>query len=82
MTDSKPKTFADVVLAGLKLEWVRPLIYNLGGRKLALGAGGLTILTVLSSDGVVSWPEAVLAAAVAVIVVGSGWAIAREDSAQ
>lgn len=63
----------------LKLEWIRPLIYNLGGRKLAVGGGGLAIISQIVAAGPMDWPKAVACLAVAVVSVGTALSIASED---
>ena len=70
---------ADTLLKAVKLEWVRPLIYNLGGRKLAVGGGGLAIISQIVAAGPMDWPKAVACLAVAVVSVGTALSIASED---
>lgn len=67
------------ILKAIKLEWVRPLIYNLGGRKLAVGGGGLAIISQIVAQGPLDWPKAIACLAVAVASVGTAFAIASED---
>jgi hypothetical protein len=76
------KSPLDGILAAVKLEWIRPLIYNLGGRKVAIGGAASGIIYALTADGNVTWPEAVVCAAVAILGVGISWTIAKEDAAK
>lgn len=69
----------DAILKAVKLEWVRPLIYNLGGRKLVVGGGGLAIIGQIVAQGPLDWPKAVACLSVAVVSVGTAFAIASED---
>lgn len=69
----------DLFLRVLRLEWVRPLAYNLGGRKLLVGGGGLAVIGQIVSQGPMDWPKAVACLAVAVVSVGTAFAIASED---
>lgn len=73
------QTSIHTILKALKLEWIRPLIYNLGGRKLAVGGGGLAIISQIVSSGPMDWPKAVACLAVAIISVGTALSIASED---
>ncbi len=80
-TEDLKKSPMDGILSAVKLEWIRPLFYNLGGRKLVLGGGGLAIIKLVVDSGAdITWPKAVVCLAVAVLAVGTGWTIAKEDS--
>lgn len=70
-----------LLLKAVKLEWVRPLVYNLGGRKLAVGGGGLAVISQIVAAGPMDWPRAVACAAIAVVSVGTALSIASEDGA-
>lgn len=72
----------DVLLKAVKLEWIRPLIYNLGGRKLAVGGGGLAVIKVIVDGGPMDWPRAIACIAVAIVSVGTAIAIGLEDTKQ
>jgi len=80
-TPKEPKKSGalDSVISALKLEWIRPLMYNLGGRKLAAGGAGLAIITQVINSTMADWPKAVVCLSVALISVGTSFAIASED---
>lgn len=84
MPDDAPKEekagALDFLLKAVKLEWVRPLVYNLGGRKLAAGGGGLAVITLIVNQGPMDWPKAIACLAVAVVAVGTSLSIASEDA--
>jgi len=76
----KTNPFMDLLAGTVKLDWIRPLLFKLGGRKLALGGAGLVVMKlVLQSGGEITWPKAITCMAVAVLAVGTGWTIAHED---
>jgi len=72
----------DVLGGTLSLKWIRPLLYNLGGRKVAVGGGGLAIISQIVSSAMADWPKAIACLAVAVLCVGTGFGIAHEDAAE
>jgi hypothetical protein len=71
---------AGAVLAAVGLKWFRPLIYNLGGRKMAVSAAGLTLIKTIVDGGTLDWPRAVACLAVALVAVGTSLAIGMEDN--
>jgi hypothetical protein len=83
MTDEKKESKLGAILGAaagaVKLDWVRPLIYKVGGRKMAMGAGGLAVIQQIVSTGEMTWPRAVACLAVALVAVGSGLSMAWED---
>ena len=60
------------------LNWIRPLEYKIGGRKMLLGGGALFILQAMLVGVEVTWPLAVSALAVALTAVGTSIAVAIE----
>lgn len=64
------------LLSAVKLEWIRPLMYNLGGRKMVVAGGALAIIKTIVDAGPMDWPRAVaclsvaITAAVTAIAVG------------
>jgi hypothetical protein len=80
--EGKGNAILDFVAKTFKLEWIRPLIYNLGGRKLAVGGGGLAVISQIVASGPMDWPKAIACVAVAIVSVGTSFAIASEDKAE
>lgn len=80
MADEKKMDMFDVLGGALSFKWIRPLMYNLGGRKMAVGGGGLAIISQIVSSTMADWPKAIACLAVAVLCVGTGFGIAHEDS--
>lgn len=74
------KSALDVLLGAVSLKWIRPLIHNLGGRKVAVGGGGLAVIMAIVNSGMSDWAMAVCCASVAVICVGTSFSVAHEDA--
>lgn len=72
-------TVGGVLGKTLSLAWIRPLIYNLGGRKLMAGGGGLAVISQVVASDMADWPKAIACLAAAVVAVGTGFTIAHED---
>lgn len=72
----------DTLLKGLKLEWIRPLIYNLGGRKLLVGGGGMAAITLIMQGGTMNWSRAISCCAVAIVAASTAIAVAMEDNSK
>jgi hypothetical protein len=72
------------VLGFLKLDFVREVVHNLGGRKLLAAGGGLAVINeiVARSGETLAWPHAVACLAVAIVSVGFGAVTAIEDKAK
>lgn len=66
---------------GISLKWVRSILFNVGGRKLALGGGALAIIDriVQTAGASFGWAHAVACLGVGFASVGVAWAIASED---
>lgn len=78
--DKAPNGAAGAVLGALGLKWIRPLLYNLGGRKVAVAGGGLALIKTIIDGGTLDWPRAVACLAVALVSVGTALAIGMEDN--
>jgi hypothetical protein len=79
MTEEKKKTALGTILDAVSLKWIRPLIHNLGGRKLVVGGGGLAVITQVIATEMGDWQKVIICVAVALISVGTGFNIAHED---
>ncbi len=70
-------------VAGLvKLDWIRPLLYKIGGRKVAIGGGALAVVSQIASSSMADWPKAIACLSVAVIATLTSISIGMEDGAQ
>jgi hypothetical protein len=68
--------------AGLvKLDWIRPLLYKLGGRKVAIGGGALAVVSQIASSTMADWPKAIACLSVALIAALTSMSIGMEDGA-
>ena len=84
MTDEKKGSKLGEILSGaVKLDWVRPLLWKVGGRKMVMGGGGMGIITIIIGDGKdISWPKAVACLAVAVVAIGGMFSVGMEDASR
>jgi hypothetical protein len=81
-TEKKNGGVPPVLAKTLKLEWIRGLMHNLGGRKVLVGGGGLAVINMIVTTDMTDWPKAICCLAVAIIAVGTGFSIAHEDKAK
>jgi hypothetical protein len=65
----------------VKLEWIRPLMYNLGGRKVVVAGGGMAIIKVIVDGGPMDWPRAVACLSVAVVAAVTAIAVSMDPKA-
>jgi len=65
----------------LKLEWIRPLMYNLGGRKVVVAGGGMAIIKTIVDGGPMDWPRAVACLSVAVVAAVTAIAVGMDPKA-
>lgn len=81
MTDeSKGASKIGGILSGaVKMDWIRPLIWKVGGRKMVMGGGALALVQQIVGDGELTWPRAVACVAVAIIAVGGMFSVGWED---
>jgi hypothetical protein len=78
--EKKASPIMDLLAGAVKLDWIRPLLFKVGGRKLALGGAGLVVMKlVLESGSEMTWPKSIACVAVAMVAVGTSWTIASED---
>lgn len=69
------------LLSAVKLEWVRALMYNLGGRKVVVAGGGLTVIKVIVDGGPMDWPRAVACLSVAIVAAVTAIAVGLDPKA-
>lgn len=77
--EAKPNKFAALLARAVKLDWLRPLIHHVGGRKMVMGGGGMALITLLVGAGDVTWPKAVACLAVAITAAAGMFSTAWED---
>jgi len=75
----KPSPAIDLILKAVKLDWIRPLIYKVGGRKLVAGGGGLAVINEIVKSDLSDTGKIVACICAAVVAVGTSVAIALED---
>ncbi len=78
----KPSPAIDLILKAVKLDWIRPLLYKIGGRKVAVGGGALALMSQVIGSDMADWPKAITCVAVAVLAVGTSLAIGIEDNSK
>ena len=67
------------LLGAVKLDWIRPLIFRVGGRKVAIGALGLYVIRDIVIMDLSDLVKVGACAGCAVTAVGIAWAIGHED---
>lgn len=83
MPKEKKSGILNTVLSTLKLDWIRPLIYKVGGRKMVATGGALVVIQqIVATSPVLTWPHAIACLAVAVVTSGMAFATAIEDKAR
>jgi hypothetical protein len=65
----------------VKLEWIRPLMYNLGGRKVVVAGGGMAVIKTIVDGGPMDWPRAVACLSVAVVAAVTAIAVSMDPKA-
>lgn len=80
--DKKGSPLADAALGAVKLDWIRPLIFKVGGRKMAMGGVALLIIKNIVDAGQIDWPRAFVCLSVALVSIGAGFAVGWEDARQ
>ena len=75
----KPNAAIDNLLKTVGLNWIRPLVYKLGGRKVLMGGGGLAIINEVVKSDVTDTGKIIVSICCAVIAVGTAISIAIED---
>jgi hypothetical protein len=58
---------------------VRSLMYQLGGRKAAVGGGAIGAITLVAQSGMADWPKAIACLAIAIVAASVSLGIAVED---
>lgn len=66
------------LLSAVKLEWVRALMYNLGGRKVVVAGGSLAVIKTIVDSGPVDWPRAVACLGVAIVAAVTAIAVGMD----
>ena len=67
------------LLGAVKLDWVRPLIYKIGGRKMLVGGGGLAVINEIAKSEMGETSKIIVCVCAAVVAVGTSISIAIED---
>jgi hypothetical protein len=71
-----------VAKGAVKLDWVRPLIWRVGGRKMVMGGGALAIVQQIVAAGDMTWPRAIACLAVSIIAIGGMFSVGMEDASR
>lgn len=83
MTDEKKESKIGGILAGaVKMDWIRPLIWKVGGRKMVMGGGALAVVQQIVASGEMTWPKAIACLAVAIIAIGGMFSVGMEDASR
>ncbi len=84
MSEEKKPGILGTILSALKLDWVRPLIYKVGGRKMVATGGALFVIEriVTAAGTALTWPHAIACVSVAAVSIGMAFATASEDKAE
>lgn len=86
MTDEAGKAsvnpVANFVTGLVKLDWIRPLLYKIGGRKVAVGGGALAVVSQIAASNMADWPKAIACLSVALIAALTSVSIGIEDGAE
>ncbi len=67
------------LLGAVKLDWIRPLIYKVGGRKMLAGGGGLAVINEIAKIEMGETAKIIACICAAVIAIGTSISIAIED---
>ena len=70
------------LLGVVKLEWVRTLMYSLGGRKVVVAGGGMAVIKVIVDGGPMDWPRAVACLSVAIVAAVTTIAVSMDPKAE
>jgi hypothetical protein len=61
---------------------VRSFMYQLGGRKAAVGGGAIGAITLIAQSNMADWPKAIACLAIAIVAASVSIGIAVEDKAR
>ncbi len=75
----KQNALIGTLLGAVKLDWIRPLIYKIGGRKVAVGGGALAVINSIVATEMTDWPKATACFSVAMVAGITAFAISYED---
>ncbi len=75
----KQNALIGTLLGAVKLDWIRPLIYKIGGRKVAVGGGALAVINSIVATEMTDWPKAIACFSVAMVAGITAFAISYED---
>lgn len=67
------------LLGAVKLDWIRPLLWKVGGRKMLTGAGGLAVINEIVKSEMGETAKIIACICAAVVAVGTAVSIAIED---
>ena len=81
---SKKDGLISGLLGAVKLDWLRPLIYKVGGRKMVAGGSALAIIDRItqSAGEALTWAHATTCLAVAIVAAAVVLATAWEDKGE
>ncbi len=77
--ETKPNALLDTLLGAVKLDWIRPLIYKVGGRKVAVGGGALAVINQIVMSDMSDWPKAIACLSAALVAGITAFSISYED---
>lgn len=77
--DKKPNAVVDNLLKAVGLNWIRPLVYKLGGRKMLAGGGGLAVINHIVTSEMGETAKMVACICAALVAIGTSISIAIED---
>lgn len=82
--EKKQNGLISSLLGAVKLDWLRPLIYKVGGRKMVVGGGALAIIDRItqSAGEALTWAHATTCLAVAIVAAAVALATAWEDKGE
>ena len=78
-TEKKPNAVLDGLLKAVKLDWIRPLIYKIGGRKVLMGGGGLAVINEIVKSDMSDNGKIIVSICAALVAVGTAVSVAIED---
>lgn len=82
--EKKENGLVSNLLSAVKLDWLRPLIYKVGGRKIVVTGGALAIIDRItqSAGEALTWAHATTCLAVAIVAAATVLATAWEDKSE
>lgn len=69
----------DGALGAVKLDWVRPLIWKVGGRKMAMGGGAVVVIQQIALSSASDSVKIAACAAITAVAIGAMFSVGWED---